>query len=110
MIDQTKLGIFVRVFDVDGAVVLVTPDDEPRIDAAVTAFLDSGCSRDRTLRLTMLSGDEYVTPASRISSWIVSTPEGRRRSIAIEKVIEDEIRSYRKAAGYSEWEGEGWRD
>lgn len=110
MIEPTELGPFIKLFEVEGGSVLLVPDEEPRLDAALTAYLDSGCTRDRLIRLTLLDGDEYVTTASRISAWLVSTPEGRRRAVRIDKLIDDEIRSYREAAGYNEWEGEGWHD
>lgn len=96
-----SIGAYVRVFDDDGY-VLVPPAEEPRIDAAVTAYLDSGGTRDSLLRLATLDGAEYVVRASSIRSWIMTTPETRRRQVEHEKALTDELREYAAEIGY--WE------
>lgn len=99
-----ELGTYIRLFEVDGGGVMLVPEEADRLDAAVTAYLDSGCTRDRLIRLTLLSGDEYTTMVSRICGWIVATLEGRRRSAEIDKLVDDEIKAFREAAGYADWE------
>lgn len=96
-----SIGAYVKVFDDDGY-VLVPPAEEPRIDAAVTAYLDSGGTRDSLLRLATLDGAEYVVRASSIRSWIMTTPETRRRQVEHEKALTDERREYAAEIGY--WE------
>lgn len=96
-----SIGAYVKVFDDDGY-VLVPPAEEPRIDAAVTAYLDSGGTRDSLLRLTTLDGAEYVVRVSSIRSWIMTTPEARRRQVEHEKALADERREYAAELGY--WE------
>lgn len=94
---------FLKVYGEDGY-ILVRPECEPALDAAVTAYLDSGGIRDTLVHLTGISGDEYVTRASRITSWLISTPEGRMRETEIEKALADEHTANRHAVGL--WDDE----
>lgn len=81
----------------------VQPEHEPSIDGAVSHWLDT--QRDCLVRMTTVSGDEYVTRASLITSWAISTPEGRRRHTEMEKHSMDEERENRVAVGLP-WEAE----
>lgn len=80
---------WLMVFDVDGA-VSVCVSDEPRVNAAVSLWLDSGRSRDTLLDLTTLSGGTYYTRASQITSWFISTPEHRRAEIQHSVAVDEE--------------------
>lgn len=92
---------FVKVFENDGF-VLVGPDDEPRIDAAVERWVSSGRTQDTLLALTRLDGDEYKVKASTITSWCISTYEGRVRAAEWEALMRAEEGQIREAAGL--WE------
>lgn len=97
-----SVGTFLRVWDNMG-VADVVAEDEPRIDAAVQHFLDTGGHADTLLDLTMTSGASYRILASQVRSWMVSTPESRARSMELEKAHADEDREHRIAAGLP-WE------
>lgn len=100
-----ELGTFVKVFD-DGAYWTIQPHEEPRIDAAVSDYVDSGGGRDRLLQLDAMDGDRLKILASSIRSWFISTPEGRRRNIELEKIAADETKEVRQSLGiWSEEEG-----
>lgn len=90
-------GTYLRVYDHDEARVDVDPSEEPRIDAAVTAWLDT--RRDSLLRLTCMDGAELTILASAVQSWLLSTPESRRRSIEQEAAGLAEVRESRIALG-----------
>lgn len=94
-------GIFLRVWEETGSVI-VDPAEKHSIDAAVSQWLREG--RDSLLHLTTASGEEYVTRASGIQCWLLSTPEGRMRSIEIEKWTEEERKHQRAELGL------GWED
>lgn len=92
-------GSFLKVWQGENW-VLAIPEEEPRIDAAVSQWIDSGGTRDTILRLTLVDGDTFTLRASTIDSWLLSTPEGRRRSHEWDKAAEDERREQRTAAGF----------
>ena len=89
---------YLKVYEPDGH-VQVLPEDEPRINAAVGDWIDSGDTRDRLLDLTLIDGGAYYTKASRIMSWVLSTPETRRRGWEIQKAMKDEDEAYKQAVG-----------
>lgn len=91
---------YLRVYDATG-ITDVLPEHESSIDAAVGHWLDT--SRDTLLRLTMLDGSEFTTKASGIAGWFLSTPEGRLRSLELEKASGEEDRDNRIAVGLP-WE------
>ena len=78
---------FVKVYSDDGGYVCAVPEDEPMLDAAVQAYLDSGETRDTLVHLTLLDGDRCVVRASHVTSWVTSTPDGRTRGAAIDAVL-----------------------
>lgn len=94
-------GTYVRVFDEDGN-ISVELDDEPRVDAAVQRWIDSGRTRDTVLSLTCLDGSEIHMLASKITTWYVSTPESRRLQVEFEAAYQQELRQMRAAAGWME--------
>lgn len=105
-------GTYVRAWDVDGEMWLLVEDDAPRLDAAVTAFLETG--RDSLLHLTAIQGETFVIRASRLLYWLVSTPEGRFRGVEFVAASDEEQRAAREACGLppdkprekEDWEGE----
>lgn len=82
---------FVKVYDIQGDMVGVALSEEPRIDAAVSKWVDSGKTQDTLLSLETPDGSEYKTLASAIQSWLVSTPEIRRRKAEIEAELQAEM-------------------
>jgi len=87
------------VYERDGLFVYVDVGDEPRVDAAVTSWLDSGGSRDSLLDLTLIDGSGYRVIASHVVAWSVSSPESRLRTIEHSAAMRDE-----KAATGGDWE------
>jgi hypothetical protein len=87
------------VYERDGGYVCVEVGDEPRIDAAVTSWLDSGGSRDSLLDLTLIDGSEYRVIASHVVAWSISSPESRQRFIEHQAAMRDE-----RAAAGGDWE------
>lgn len=74
----------------DGEGRYVVPEDEPQIDAAVSAYMDSG-GRDCLLHL------------STVSHWCVSTPETRQRVYHRIRAQKEERKEMEKAAGLTDW-------
>lgn len=96
---MTDLGTFVKVWECDG-MLCVEAGSEHAIDAAVSHYLDTG--RDSLVHLCLLSGDAYTVQASRITSWRVCTPAGRRKDEAIRLAQETEDKELQAEFG--------WRD
>lgn len=91
---------FLRVYyGPDDGYVLAEAHQEPALDAAVTAYLSSGGTRDELISLTLLDGSELKLRASAVGSWYVSTPASRTRAVELEKELADELRAIRAAAG-----------
>ena len=97
---------FCEVSLIDGDVAHVVPEDEPRIDAAVTAFLDFGGTRDTVLDLTLTNGGAFKVRVSRIASWALSSPELRARSMEIGHALKEEAKTAKEALGWQEWSWE----
>jgi hypothetical protein len=97
-----SVGTFVKLWTTDREVWGLVPDDEPRIDAAVSLWIDSGETRDTLLLLTLTGGDPFKVRASMIASWMLSTSHGRRREMEFSKAGDDEQRAVRRAIG--DWE------
>lgn len=93
---------FLTVWEVEGEIYTLFEYEEPRINAAVQEYVDSGKTRDRILCLTMTDGREYYTLVSRISSWAVSTPETRKRSMLYGMLQRQEDEEFRSELGV--WE------
>ena len=83
------VGRFLKLWEGDSSTI-VSPDEEPRLNSAVVRWVESGKTIDTLLDLDRIDGDTYYTLASVITSWIVSTPEGRLRSYIWDKASEDE--------------------
>lgn len=95
-------GTYLKVFDRLDGCVICTPEDEPRLDAAVTTWITT--HRDVLIDLTMIEGCSYKTLASTIGSWCLSTPESRSRRVAIDHESETEYQTLRRAEGI--WDDE----
>lgn len=93
---------YITVFDDQSGSASVVAEDEPRLDCAVAAYLDSGGTRDSLIHLTMTNGQRYVIRASAVQSWIVCTPEGRMRSLELQRASNEEEKANRAALGM--WE------
>jgi|GEM_PF-3814767 len=78
---------------------LCIASDLPRLDAAVTAYLDSGKTRDTLLCLTFVEGTEYHVRASCIRAFWLNTPEHRKRFLMHERHTRDEDRELRSELG-----------
>jgi len=89
---------YLRVWEGDSH-YLCEVQEEPRVDAAVERWISSGRTNDTLLRLTMIDGDEVAILASRVTSWMVSTPEGRRRAIEWDAVYRSEREAMKQEAG-----------
>jgi hypothetical protein len=70
-----------------------------RLDAALTAFLDSGRSRDQLLSLRMVEGAEYRVPVSSVRAYFHSTPLFRKRMTAQLEFQKDERKTLRAELG-----------
>lgn len=89
-----EVGTFLRVWDARGATVRLLPEEESRLDAAVSHYLET--NRDTLLSLTTFDAGEFKTRASDCMSWMLSTPESRERSV----VVEMALRAEEKANGW----------
>ncbi len=87
------------VWEDDGDLFATDPAERPRIDAAVSTYVDSCGIRDSLLHVTLLDGREYTTKASRITSWAVSSPETRRRQIEQGKWHDEETERMKHELG-----------
>lgn len=79
-----------RVLTEYGDVFYIDPTDEPRIDAAVSSWLDSGGTKDTLLSLTPAEGGDLKLRASCIYCFYPSTTATRRRWIEIRAELERE--------------------
>jgi len=77
MSEPVKLEKVLRVLVDTGSYVCVDPMDELLLRGAVRSFL-AGLG-DQLINLTLLGGALWTVPASRIGSWVLSTPEERKR-------------------------------
>lgn len=100
--EEAGRGTYLKVYDRIGEAVYCIADDEPRIDAAVSRWIET--KRDTLLDLTLLEGTTYKTLASDIMAWTITTPETREYRVALNKANEDEHTEHRHAAG--DWEAE----
>ena len=94
---------YVVLWEKGGGRMQVIEEDHPRIDAAVSEFVNT--SRDGVLNLTTVGGDPYSTLASNVHSWSLSTPEGRCSETHLEAESTAERRALRQEAGLP-WEDE----
>jgi hypothetical protein len=90
---------WVKVWFTDEGWVLCPEYEEPRIDAAVSAYIDSGRSRDSLIHLTALDGGRIVVRASFVSGWSTSDPEMRRAAWEHRAAFEAEDRENKAAVG-----------
>lgn len=88
MTDWTPPPSFLRVFDARGGVVRLMVSEESKLDAAVERHLETG--RDSLLHLEFVEGGEYITLASEITSWFITTPELRDHAERIDAMLKAE--------------------
>ena len=93
----TDCGTYLRLWDDTGDVWTLVDTDFNQIDHAVSEYLST--SRDSLLHLTTLSGETFVTRASRVECWVVSTPETRYRELEFLKAAEIEKATACEALG-----------
>ena len=103
-----SLGTYIRVWEWNGDTMMIERHHESEIDAAYTAWVDHQI--DKVLRFLTLHGDEYVTRASQIDTWTVSTPLGRKRAYEIIAAEDEEDAANREAAGLKEGAKEPWEE
>lgn len=96
---MVSAGTYVKLFDSADAFVCCEPHEEPRIDAAVSRYLETGGNVDTLLCLDLVDGCSYKTRASNILAWYVTSPEDRRRRVQWEKDAADENAELRQEAG-----------
>ena len=89
---------FLKVWTRDGDYFNLEVNEEPRVDVAVCRYIESNETRDTLLDVVSIEGFPTKILASWIVGWLISTPEGRRRSWEVaemqkeeNKIFEDEI-------------------
>ena len=98
-----EVGTYLRVWDDEGGLILCDVLEESSIDAAVEQWISSGRQRDTILHLALAGGSsEMVMLASTITSWMISTPESRRRSAGWDAALKAEEKEFSPA-----WEDDG---
>jgi len=97
-------GRFLKVLLRTGDNFVCVPEDEPRVDAGVTTFLESGETRDVLLDLTLVEGFTFRVLASMIFAWFISTPEARRNAVilSLEQKAEDDALKQELNPGWSD--------
>lgn len=93
---------WLTVWEEGGLSYTVDAADEPRIDAAVSRYVDSGESRDSIIALAFTDGRDYRVRASQITSWAISTPETRHRALELDKMQDEETKRIKAELGI--WE------
>ena len=94
-----ELGSWVCLYDGPDSNWNVSLDDEPRIDAGVSSYIDSGGNVDTLLDITTVDGAALRIRASTVVAWFVSTPETRRRSVDLGRMQAEERAANRQSAG-----------
>lgn len=99
-------GTYLKVYDTSEGMICCSAEDEPRVDAAVSAYVDSG-GRDRIIEVTLLEGVTFKLLASTVTAWFVSTPATRKARVEINANAEAELEGFEKELGLG---GEPWED
>lgn len=98
--DDDALGDFLIVYEKGGEVTQVEADESNSVDAAVSAWIDSGRTKDSILYLSMVNGTAtYRVLASCITSWWVSTPAYRRAHLEQVQRQKNESRALKTEMG-----------
>lgn len=87
---SSDAGSWLMVYDQDNGCCRCEIGEAPVIDAAVTAYLDSGKTHDQVMHLAQIDGATYRILVSCISSWVDSTPEIRAREYEREATMKAE--------------------
>lgn len=92
MPEEKELGSWLIVFTHDQSALRMEIDREPVLDAALTAYVDSGKTRDTLLQFTCVSsGEPAAVLASHITGWERSTPAGRAREAEFDAAVAAEL-------------------
>lgn len=83
---------------------LVDPKEWNRLDAQVSAYIESAGSRDSLLSLTLLNGDELRVRASDCVSWFMSSPDSRDNYWKIQAALQEGETAAKRRAGIFEAE------
>jgi len=94
-----EVGNFLRVWDESGSFCDFEVEEEPRVNSAVQRWVDSGRTKDTVLDLTTKGGEPFCVLASTITSWKVSTLEGRVAGVDFDVSLQNEIRGLRESLG-----------
>lgn len=93
---------FLLVWDDQGDTIRVKPKEEAQLDQAVSAWLESGGTRDSLLYLTTINGETYRCLASSIRAWLGSSTVSRRKHLEQMQQLEAEEEEMRRELGI--WE------
>jgi hypothetical protein len=104
MSDDQEAGEVTQVYTRNGC--FDVSDSIDRVDAQVTAYLESGGTRNAFVHLTSFDGDPIRLLASAIVAIGVSTPAGRRNATRMAKARQDEANALRAEVGYLPGEDE----
>jgi len=105
MSDWTPPESWLVVLEDDSTATHIDPADEGTLDAAVTRYLESGCTRDELLCLTLSEGGPYRVLASRVVGWWLNTPEHQMHNL-MRKEAQKEAEKGRRAALGLPWKEE----
>jgi hypothetical protein len=97
-----SLGTFILITTEDDQ-LSVAPDQINEIRAAYRAWIERGVTS--VLELVQTNGDEFVLSADQILTYLVSTPDGRRRRAEEGVAAKSETMEIRTALGLP-WEDE----
>lgn len=103
-----EIGTFIRIFDKqtnEPFDVEYSPEDLRLINAAIPMYTKDGVDTVLNLKLAG-SGALLFVLTSSISSWLVSMPEGRLKTVMRDKAFDDETKRHRELAGHNKWEEE----
>jgi len=102
--DWTPPEAWLVLMEMDGN-THIDPADEGSLDAAVTRYLESGCTREEMLCLTLSEGGRYHLRVSRVAGWWLCTPEHARRNLKRKQTQKETQEMMRSELGLP-WEEE----
>lgn len=95
---------WIKVFLAEDGFMFVDPSEGPRLDAALSRFLEYPERHDGVIHLLAASGAQFSMPISRIVGWVSSSAATRRREMEIEQAMDEESETVRRELGI--WESE----
>lgn len=96
--DWTPPDEWLVLLENDGSTHIEVSEDGA-IDAAVARYLESGCTRDELLHLSLAEGGTYRVRVSRINSWWICTPEHTYRNLLRDAARRETERATRAELG-----------